>query len=277
LQPPLYHLLLRFWRDILGDGPGRLRAFSAVMSLAAVALTFEAGRRSAGAGPGLWAAAMMAASLSQVDQAHDARGYTLLLVVSLATAIALLSLQRENLDSRGIAWRAGLVGTGVLAMMFTHYFAAGACVALGAYAAIFLRGRARWMTLAAMAVAAVIWCALWLPSLRDQLAAVKETADVFLADPGPGHVGRTLRRLAAMPMTLLADTDPAEQASPPRVFLGLMLLAIAAAAVFRHRRATALWTLWLIGTIGLVAALDLARQTLHLTFARYVLLASPAL
>src|SRR5439155_18880793 len=174
-----------------------------------------------------------------------------------------------------IAWRAAAVGLGATALMFTHYFAAGACLAIGAFAVLCLRGKARWLTLGSLVIAGMFFAILWWPTLRRQLDCVPQTADIFLSDDRPGHVLRTLARLAAMPMTLLADAR--DQTSPPRIVLGLALLSAVVAAVARHRREAALWVMWLGGVLGAVAALDLARQTLHLTFVRYVLLASPAL
>ncbi len=279
LQPPLYHMLLRPWRAVVGESPACLRGFSALMSLCAVALTFEAARRCAGAAVGLGAAAMMALSISQIDSAHDCRGYALLIVLSLPTAIALQSLLDENVSPRSIAVRSAGVAIGTLVMMFTHYFASGACLGMGFFAAIFLRGRARWMTLAGMAIAAAVYLVLWFPSLRQQLDCIKETADIFLLDPTPGHPLRTIRRLLALPMLLMADTEFAAQTSAMRIALGAALLAIAGIAIARHkdRPQAALWAFWFAGTVGVVATVDLLRHSLHLSFVRYVLLASPGL
>jgi hypothetical protein len=50
----------------------------------------------------------------------------------------------------------------------------------------------------------------------------------------------------------------------------------APALLLRRRPALWLFWLWLLGTAGLLLALDLARGTRHLSFIRYALLASPA-
>jgi uncharacterized membrane protein len=275
LHPPLYHLLLRIWRELLGDSPWRLRAFSAVMSVTAIGLTFEAARRAAGARAGLIASLLMALSLSQIEQAQDGRGYTLLLVLGLITAITLQSLLVNGLPPRVIARRAAIIGLGAFAMMLTHYFAAGAALAMGLFAVAILRGKARAFTLIGLTLAGAIWLALWWPTLREQLGVVEETADIFLKETQSAPTLRTLLRLLAMPATLLIDA--ANQASPARIALGLLIAAGVVWSVVQNGRRAALWAIWLVGVIAAVALLDFSRQTRHLTFVRYVLLAAPAL
>ena len=50
-HPPLYFVLLRLWRETVGEGETRTRALSAPFSLAALGLTAEAVRFRHGAGP----------------------------------------------------------------------------------------------------------------------------------------------------------------------------------------------------------------------------------
>lgn len=275
IHPPLYHLTLRLWRTFFGDAPSRLRILSASFSVLVVLLTFFAARFSANTYVGSFAALMMALSVSQIEEAQDGRGYTLLMAIGLLTAMVLQSLRREGLPARSVAIRAALIGIGAAAMMFTHYFAIGGCLAIGLFAAICLRGRARWLSLASLAIAAVVWTALWLPTVLQQLKCVPDTADIFLHETQPGWTQRTILRVLAMPCTLIADST--DQTAVWRIIVGIALLFAVVSATRRNPRSSILWLMWICGVIGCLAALDIARQTKHLTFVRYVLLASPAL
>ena len=59
-HPPLYLILLRWWMDAFGTSAIAVRSFSAIASLAAVALMFDVVRLLRGANAALWAAAIMA-------------------------------------------------------------------------------------------------------------------------------------------------------------------------------------------------------------------------
>lgn len=272
LHPPLYHLVLRAWREIAGDRPEMIRPLSAALSVIVVVLTGVVARRACGDGrAALLAAVITALSATQLMQAQDGRGYTLLAAVGLATLLAMLGLV-----SRGRSMVLSIaVAIGCLAMMFTHYFAAGACAGIGLITATKLRGRARWETLGALAVAGAAWAMLWLPTLRDQLAHVAETADVFLDDSAtPGAALRTLGRLALLPTNLLADMP--EGVTPLRGIIGILLwLAMLAAAVVRPSARLPL--LFAVGAVAPVLLLDLVRSTQHLYYTRYTLLAAPAM
>jgi uncharacterized membrane protein len=274
LHPPLFHLVLRGWREIAGDSVTALRGLSTGFSVLAVLLTLIVTRTNANRAAALLAGAIVAFSATQVMQAQDGRSYTMLAALGLATLLMLVRLAARGKDRIATAG----VAIGCLAMMFTHYFAAGACLGVGAIVLWKLRRRARWETLAALLAAAGLWAILWLPTLREQLAHVRETADVFLVDPGggEGHVSRTLMRLAALPLNLLADDPNAAAAPPPRMMIGLCIWAPAiASAVLRPAARVPL--VFALFTIAPVVALDLARGTLHLSYVRYVMLSAAPL
>lgn len=266
-HPPLYYFPLRLWRAAFGDAPATLRALSAILSIAAVAATFDLGRLSMGTSGGLWAAALLAVAPGQVEQAQEVRGYTLLLL--LATLAASAALRGARAGPRGAAWPA-LVVLSMPLLMFTHYFAAGACAAIAGYAVMTYRGRARAIVAIGVPLVALAWIAAWAPALRAMANALPDTADAFLNDPAPAPALATAARLAALPARLMIGAP----VNGWTVAAGMAAWAAAAWALAR-RPATRLPILCLACTGTMLAALDWSRATQHLSFTRYGLIASP--
>ena len=273
LHPPAYHLLLRGWRwGVAADSTFGLRALSATLSLLVVAAVVAMAWRKGGAGVALLVGALLAASSTQVNQAQDARGYTLLLLLTIA-AVGVVG-RWPRAPGRSALPDALLLAALCLAMMWTHYFALGACAGLAGYALITAESRRRRATLvAATLVAAAVWLALWWPTLRDQLRCVEETADIFLIDPQPHQPARTILRVAALPLRLVWSSP---KAPLPLLAAGGAVIWVALLSQARRAPGVAPWAWVLAGTAALLAGLDLARGTRHLDFERYALLASPA-
>jgi hypothetical protein len=276
IHPPATFVMLRIWREIFGDSMLALRSFSATWSVIVVLLTFIAARLSFGNIAGLGAALLSAISLANIDQAQDVRGYTMLQAFMLLTAIALLKMR-----GRPSCWPGAIaVGFGTLLMMYTHYFAAGACAAIVLGAILLLRNKARRQTLGAIGMAGAIWVVTWLPQLKAQLAFVPESADIFLKDRTSSPLVSTLLRLLSSPYrALVAD----EKSASVTVLVGGGLVLYLLALRF-SRRATGgerilplFWFTVVAGVIGQLLLLDLVRTTQHLDFMKYVLLANPAL
>lgn len=269
LHPPVYHTLLHFWRAALGDSVVALRSFSAAWSVLAILLTFFAARLTIGTTGALWASAIIALSGAQLGQAQDARGYTLLLCEALVAAILVLRLREKRSLPASIA-----IGATALLMMLTHYFAFGACAAIALFAIFALPDRrARLESSAALLLAGGVFVLIWLPTVREQLNCVPQTADVFLKDGSPGHLLRTVVRVIEAPARLLADSTEIPRAAV--LLAGLVIGGLVAGALATDPRLR-FWLLWLACPVITLAALDLSRQTLHLDFVRYYLVASPA-
>lgn len=268
LHPPLYYAALRLWRELLGESAAAARALSALFSLAAVALVYEAGRRLYGRESGLWAALIMAVAAPQIAFAQEVRSYALLTLAGAGAILAMVSLERS-----GPSWRnvSGLF-LGSLAMALTHYFAAGALLALGAYALLGLQGRARRVAVGTLAASAGAFAALWGPVALRQTDALG--MGDFLRTGEPFHALRTLGRFLTVPVQNLLPTGPDNVAVllPRDYLLGAMLLLIPVLLV-RRRRSLLLPWLWVAGAGGALAVLDIVRSTRHLMFVRYSLIA----
>src|SRR5262249_54582522 len=65
-HPPLYIIVLRWWRDCFGGAFPVSRTLSALLSALAVLLMFDVARTLHGTAAGLWAALLMALSGSQI-------------------------------------------------------------------------------------------------------------------------------------------------------------------------------------------------------------------
>src|SRR5439155_1926818 len=130
----------------LGDSERAVRALSLLASVGAVVALFFAARKSVGAPAALWACAIMALASPQVTYGQEARGYALALLLSVLAAGAVLRLERRGPSVS----RAAIVGSLVLPMMLTHYFAIGPAIAIGIYVVIALRGRVRLQALIAL-------------------------------------------------------------------------------------------------------------------------------
>lgn len=272
LHPPLYYLLLRGWRSAFGDSAAVARALSAVFSLVAVGLLFRAGALLRDAETGLWAALLMALAAPQIVYAQEVRSYALLLMAGCAALVGVASILRHGASRPRVA----LLALSCLAMALTHYLAAGAIVAVVAYAALVLRGAERRAALVGLAVAGALFWILWGHVALAQTDRLP-MAD-FLRTGGEGHTIRTLAATAAVPLRNLVPLGSGFLSGgvlPADAALGAVLFLVPP-FLFRGRRHLELPWLWLVGTAGFLTVLDLARSSSTLVYVRYTLLAAPA-
>jgi len=269
-MPPLYPLLLRLWGETFELGETSARAFSVVASVAAVVLLFLAVREWSGTAAALWAALLMSVAGPQIQMGQEARHYTLLLLEALGAAAAMARIERRG----PTLWRGTALSLCVLTMSLTHYFAIGALVALTLYTALRLRGPSLRMTALSFITAGCFWLAIGAPLAWRHVGNVDDAAlTAFLADRSPGHAARTALRFATLPVRFFTEpmTDSTAAAA-----IGVVAFFLAALLPVR-RRDLLLWGLWLPLAVLPALLLDASRQTKHLEFIRYTLLASPAL
>jgi len=276
-HPPLYFVVLRGWMDLFGTGALATRSLSAIFSLAAILVFFDVCRFLHGPRIALIAAILMALAVGQIDFAQDARGYTLLILLGLCAIDFLLRIELQGVTAVRLA---GLAICFAAAGM-THYLAAGALPALAAYAAIRLGSRARRQTLAALAAGAILTLAAWIPLFITQAHTLPSLAPTFLQESRVAdHAKLTLFRMVGLPIEFLLGEAGGESLArrAPNLVLAVFLLTMALPILrLAHRRDLLLWPLWMIGVIGFVAVLDLARQTTLVGYPRYTILASPAI
>lgn len=266
-HPPGTYVMLRAWCMVFGDSMLSLRSASAAWSMLGIVLAFFLARHCFGNQAALWAALLLAISPGNIDQAQDARGYTMLQVFLLFTMMALLRMR-----GRTSAWgHAICVGIGTLLMMYTHYFSAGLCAAIAVSAILMLKGRARWQTVGAIVVAGLVWNISWLRMFREQMSIVAEMVDIYQSDPSETPIVATLLRLIASPFQgLVYDPQPMGNMA---IGGGLVLCVLLAARMTRARGNDAKLALFMIGPIvgliGMIMVIDLARTTRGLEYAKY--------
>jgi uncharacterized membrane protein len=272
-HPPLYFVVLRWWMDLFGAGAVAIRSLSAILSLAAIVVFFDVCRFLHGPKMALFAAAIAAMAVAQLDFAQEARSYPMLIFFGLCSAD--LVVRAEFLGSRPRR----LIALAILltATALTHYLAAGALLALAAYAVIRLRGQARLQTIAAFAAGGILTLAVWIPLFIAQKHTLASLAPTFLREARVDeHSKLTLYRIIGLPTEFLLG-EPRGEALTSKFVLAIFLFTVALPVIrLIRRRDLLLWVLWGLGTIGFVAAMDLARQTTLVGYMRYTILASPA-
>jgi hypothetical protein len=235
-------------------------------SLVGLVLLTDVARMLFGWGPALWAAAIMAVAGPQIQFAQEMRGYMLLMAAGCGAMNAVVRIKLHGPTTRRLA---ALVVC-LVAMELTHFFAVGAAAGLAAYAIIALRGAARWRVLAAMALAAGIFAALWGVQTVRQFGNVNAN-NLYMLQGEQGTPAWLLMRLAKVPHRFF--NEPMDSSA------GLAMLSATAYVLpmllLRRRPELLLGMLYVAGGVGVVAAFDLFRGSGNLDFIRYSLVAAP--
>lgn len=114
---PLYHLVLRTWRLVLGPDIGTARTLSLVFLLAALPFVYLVARSVLSRGWALFVLVVFATSPFVLWYGNEARMYTMLLLVTLVSQWAFLHVVRGGRASAWTGWAAiAVVGA------YVHYF-----------------------------------------------------------------------------------------------------------------------------------------------------------
>jgi hypothetical protein len=115
---PLYTLLLWGWVRLVGTGEAAVRTLPLLFGVATIPVMYYTGKRLGGTTLGLAGAALLAVSPFHIWHSQDAKMYTLIVLVTLAsTALYLQALERNT-----PRWWAAWVGATWVAL-FTHSMA----------------------------------------------------------------------------------------------------------------------------------------------------------
>ena len=267
LHPPLYIFLLRGWRAAFGDGDAAARALSNVCSIVAIVFSYAAVRLATGRGVALLVALALACSPTQIWFGQEMRSYAMLTGIA-AIALWLMTRIEVRGPTRG---RAIALGIAPLALLLTHYFAAGAAAGIAVYGFARL-GRHRKGFTVALVSGALVYAVAWLPFAIQQLRFLS-TGDSFVTGGNSG-IGYVLLSAAVVPWRLLIDR-PLDVA-PFAVAFGLLFIVPWPLA---RRRLPALWpwAIWLTSSVAALAVLDVVRHTGQLGgLIRYAAVATPA-
>jgi hypothetical protein len=268
-HPPLYHIFLRFWVDLLGDSDQSIRGMSTMFSLGCIVLLYIAVRESGGDySQALIAAGLTAFAPVEIYYSQQVRPYVMLQFIALAAGIILISIEKRGWSrARGI-----LFSVMVLMLALTHYFCAGVIAGFAAYSIIRLRGGKRMAVLSAIVIPFVVFLVSWGPHIRND------------TENGYGRIANRnlLHLVLSVPqrLTLESNHDPlamADNGSWSLVIAMAIIAYLVPLLMLRRRRYLLLWWLWTACAIGLVFAIDILRHSTLLTMTRYVIPAAPGL
>lgn len=249
-----YYWLLGAWEWLVGSSPYAVRAFSLLVGLLAIAMTYRVGVALFSPRVGLYAAAIMGSSAFFINFMHEARAYTLF---ALATLLAVYIYWRitHDKDNPHLLWYAALTGA-VALLAYTHYVALALPAALGVVHLLHFRQQQRWwLTLGAFCGGGL----LFLPWLSIALGVINT-----------GAADITRQSVSMDTPTILHELLQAFSNGS----IGLLLL-LGWFALRQTTRSYVLLLIWLLVGLGLVLLVNaLIPFMLHL---RYLMLLWPAL
>jgi uncharacterized membrane protein len=166
--PPLYFFMLSAWGWLAGWSALSVRALSLLIGVLAVAMTYRLGRELFSPQVGLFAASVLGTSAYFIDYLHEARNYTLYVLVTSFAVWAYWRLVAARMTRRCGA--SCCLTLGVAGLGYTHYAALAMAAALGVYHVLFAPKTRRWLYIVlAMAAAGVLffpWLSVTLTALN---------------------------------------------------------------------------------------------------------------
>ncbi len=282
VHPPPYYLVLRGWIDLFGEGDFSVRSLSALFSLATIVVLFDIVRRLQGPWPALTCAAFATFAPVQIEYSQQARPYTMLVFLGLIVVEAIFFIRRGGPRRYALC----ALAIALVAFAMTHYFASGAIAAVVVYSAITFRGKTRRAVGLALAAAllfvAVVWGPFFVMARHQNMPA--QSFDVFPNRSIAHSILDIPDRLAygpigpmLWPTFILSGIFGTVGNIEWLIYLPLALL-VYVSPLFRWRRQPELllWWMWAVGSIAVVAIIDIERHSVLVSIDKYVLLASPA-
>lgn len=249
-----YYWLLAGWQALVGASAYSVRAFSLLVGLLAVAMTYRLGAALFSRRVGLYAAAIMATSAFFIDYLHEARAYTLFTLAATLAVWVYWRIMATDEDPHPL-WYGTLAGS-VALLAYTHFVALALPAALGlVHLARFHNRRRWWFTLGAFFVGGLVA----LPWLGVALTVI---------DRGAGDTNRQATSMGTL--TILSEL--AHSFSNGSIGLLLLFGGFALRGFSRNLRLVLVWLLVGLGLALLVNAL--IPFMVHL---RYLIFLWPAL
>ncbi|HMB96285.1 MAG TPA: glycosyltransferase family 39 protein [Tepidisphaeraceae bacterium] len=267
-HPPLYFCVLRIWRTLWqSDSDVTTRSLSAVLSLLAILLAFDAVRWANGNTAALWAAALLAVASPQIEFSQETRGYMMLITFMMGCCAALARIERLGFSRQRLAALI-LCAAG---MLLTHYLSFAVIAALMIYVAIrFDRIISRKILLSLLGVTFAFLIA-WGPIMWAQshnffgrMTWMKELPE--------NHVPMMFERFATLPLRFFSSPQMRPSAAS---YLGLVLFILPIPFLRKHPQLL-LWCLIMWIDVLVIAVGDVTRSTRGLLLIRYTLPAAAA-
>jgi|GEM_PF-4291385 len=272
VQAPLHYMVLRGWREIFGSSDFAMQSLSLLASTAAVLFLVLGVRHLSGPVTALWAGLLMAAAPTQLLFAREVRPYALGVFFTLVTFWAFMLVWKKG----GKWWHYVLLAAATFCSVFTHYYGVGVPLALAVWAVIVLRGRQRWLTLAAFAVAGLVFLGVWGRVLVAQYKNTQTSGNIEWMQDAPGEeVSLAMARALGAPLRLFADIGQwGDQEYILIHALSFVIFGICTVRLVWRRELSLPWLMMVISLL-IVAALDIKSSSKQLTFSRFLIFASP--
>ena len=116
-HPPFYFLVMHFWMWAFSDTAQALRFFSVLCGVASILLAFKLGKRLFDGQAGFFCALFVSLSAFCVRYSQEARSYSLIICIGLASFLILLSMESKGRKRDGVLFSL-LTALG----LYTHYF-----------------------------------------------------------------------------------------------------------------------------------------------------------
>ncbi|MDP3047383.1 MAG: glycosyltransferase family 39 protein, partial [Chloroflexota bacterium] len=181
-HPPVFYLLLWAWVRLAGDGEFAARFVAVCWGLVAAALTYRLGARLLGGLAGVLAALLLATSPLFVAYSQQARMYTMVVALGLAS---MWFVQRMLTDGSGGTRlvRAGYLVTTLLAVT-THFFAFFIVAAQNLLVVPGMVSRRQWSALRVWIALQGLWLAAYLPWVAVALPTLSSYGNELVSQPG---------------------------------------------------------------------------------------------
>ena len=267
-HPPLFYILLHLWMRLFGYTVASGRAFSLLLSLAAIPILFVLAHRMAGETAAWIACLLCAVAPFQAQIAIQIRGYALFGLLVLATAA--LTFEILDHDSNPKRMRS-LILLGITGLLTHYYFAVYA----------FLEGLAlltQRRLLRTAIIVGVVWTALLTAITYYFLVQPSGLAEPWMHGPWEAPL-LLLNAGAAVTDLLVLNPDESLKvflAAAPLLLAAIkfLLVAVVGALMFAASRQLPTRQLvflltWFVGPVALMFMLDLLRHSGTVMRARY--------
>jgi uncharacterized membrane protein len=268
-HPPLYFCILRIWRSIWhSDTDFTTRGLSALMSLIAIILAFDAVRTTSGTTAGFWSATLLAVAAPQIQFSQEARAYSMLIALMMGCAAAIARIERFGPNLKRFA----ALCLCAIGMLLTHYLAFALVAAMLIYVVIRFRAESRRLALLTLATATVVMVAGWGPFMLSQSHHFWGNLS-WMYEPGEGSLPLVLTRVATLPLRFFAAPGRTFSLAISCVGAVLFILPL---PLLRKYPELLLWSLILWIIVLVIAVGDLTRDSTGLLLLRYTLPAAAA-
>jgi 4-amino-4-deoxy-L-arabinose transferase-like glycosyltransferase len=248
IHPPLYYIVLHYWRALFGETEFALRMLSVLCGVGLVIFTYLLARRLFNPRVGLIAAALVACSPFAVYYSQEARMYVMLAFEAVVSTWALTGILdfRLTIDDSprsSIVNRQSSILLYVLATaagLYTQYAYPFVMIGQGVAVLVWLAGakgkQLRMLAIyAAVNVAAIGLFAPWLPVAIHQVTSWSVTPQSY-------QLGQAM--LDAYRWLVVGRTLPLDQATLPLVAVGVLALLGVLFGLLRRDEAPGLRRVW---------------------------------